>query len=68
MGLGWTQEWLSRVTGERITEFNSTVNSTIASSELYFPLDGGQKIFVDATHDTIVSILHRVGSDYSEQR
>ena len=56
------------MTGERITEFNSTVNSTIASSELYFPLDGGQKIFVDATHDTIVSILHRVGSDYSEQR
>lgn len=56
MGLGWVQEWISRVSGERITEFNSTTNSSIVTSDTYFPL-GTQDIYVDATHDTIISAV-----------
>lgn len=55
MGLGWVQEWISRVEGKRITAFNSTTNSTL-HDERFFPLEG-QSIYVDATHDTIVRLL-----------
>lgn len=54
MGLGWAQEFLARVTKTAITEFNSSTNASY-HTEQYFPLRNGQNIFVDATHDTIVS-------------
>lgn len=56
MGLGWAQEFLARVTKTAITEFNSTTNSSY-HTEQYFPLKNGQNIFVDATHDTIISAV-----------
>lgn len=51
---GWVQEWLARVTNTPITEFNSTTNSSYHTPDL-FPLD--QSIYVDATHDTIISAV-----------
>lgn len=53
MGIGWVQELVSRLTQTRITEFNTTVNGTIVSNPVTFPF--GQPIYVDATHDTVVS-------------
>lgn len=52
-GIGWVQELVSRLTQTRITEFASSVNGTIVSSNVTFPLS--QPIFVDATHDTVIS-------------
>ncbi|ORY55956.1 histidine phosphatase superfamily [Leucosporidium creatinivorum] len=54
LGLGWVQEWLARVTKQPIVEFNSTTNSSYHTTEL-FPLD--QALYVDATHDTIISAV-----------
>lgn len=54
VGLGWVSEWIARVTQTPITVFNSTTNSTWHTPR-YFPLD--QKIYVDATHDTIISAV-----------
>ncbi|KAI5475288.1 phytase [Pseudohyphozyma bogoriensis] len=54
LGLGWVQEWLARVTKMELTEFNSTTNASYHTPE-YFPLD--QNIYVDATHDTIISAV-----------
>lgn len=54
-GVGWAQELLSRLTQTRITSFDTSVNGSIVSSNLTFPLN--QPIFVDATHDTIISAV-----------
>ncbi|TFY65739.1 hypothetical protein EVG20_g5356 [Dentipellis fragilis] len=54
-GVGWVQELLSRLTQTRITNFDSSVNSTLASSNITFPLN--QPIYVDATHDIVVSSI-----------
>ncbi|KII93818.1 hypothetical protein PLICRDRAFT_36062 [Plicaturopsis crispa FD-325 SS-3] len=54
-GIGYVQELISRLTKTRITDFNTTLNSTIVGSNVTFPLD--QPIFVDATHDTIISAI-----------
>lgn len=53
LGMGWVQELVSRLTQTRITDFNTSVNQTIVSSETLFPLD--QPIYVDASHDTVMS-------------
>lgn len=52
-GAGYVQELVARLTKTPITEFNTTTNSTITNSNVTFPLD--QPIFVDATHDVIIS-------------
>lgn len=52
-GIGYVQELISRLSGERITSFETSVNGTIVSSNVTFPLN--QPIFVDASHDTIMS-------------
>ncbi|KAH7890476.1 histidine phosphatase superfamily [Phlebopus sp. FC_14] len=52
-GLGYVQELVSRLTQTRITTWNSTTNSTLDSNDITFPLD--QPIFVDATHDVVIS-------------
>lgn len=49
IGLGWVQEWLSRVTKTPLTSFDSSTNSSYHTKE-FFPLEGS--LFVDATHDT----------------
>ncbi|KAJ7766187.1 phosphoglycerate mutase-like protein [Mycena metata] len=54
-GIGWVQELASRLSQTRITEFATTVNSTIVGSNVTFPLS--QPIFVDATHDTVISAI-----------
>lgn len=52
-GIGWVEELVSRLTQTRITEFQSTMNATLDSSNVTFPLS--QPIFVDATHDTVIA-------------
>ncbi|GEM11073.1 phytase [Rhodotorula toruloides] len=54
LGKGWVQEWLARTLRQPLAEHNSSTNSTLHSSR-YFPLD--QNIYVDATHDTIISAV-----------
>ncbi|KAA1471725.1 phosphoglycerate mutase-like protein [Dentipellis sp. KUC8613] len=54
-GVGWVQELLSRLTRTRITNFDSSINSTLASSNITFPLN--QPIYVDATHDVVISSI-----------
>ncbi|THH09202.1 hypothetical protein EW146_g8750 [Bondarzewia mesenterica] len=54
-GIGWVQELISRLTKTRITTFDTSVNGTVVSSNISFPLD--QPIFVDATHDTVISAI-----------
>ncbi|KIK07420.1 hypothetical protein K443DRAFT_2294 [Laccaria amethystina LaAM-08-1] len=54
-GIGYVQELVSRLTQTRITEFNSSVNGTIVSNNVTFPLD--QPVFVDASHDTVLSSI-----------
>ena len=52
-GIGYVQELIARLTQTPITQFNTTTNSTITNSNVTFPLN--QPIFVDATHDVIIS-------------
>ncbi|KAJ7302728.1 acid phosphatase [Mycena albidolilacea] len=54
-GIGYVQELVSRLTKTRITDFNTTVNGSIVSSDVLFPF--GQPIYVDATHDTVISAI-----------
>lgn len=54
-GIGWVQELVSRLTQKPITTFTSSVNQTIVSNNITFPLL--QPIFVDATHDTVISTI-----------
>ncbi|KAJ6587368.1 histidine phosphatase superfamily [Mycena sp. CBHHK59/15] len=55
MGIGWVQELVSRLTETRITKFDTSVNGTVVSSNVTFPFR--QPIYVDATHDTVVSAI-----------
>lgn len=52
-GIGYVQEVVSRLTKTRISEFRNTVNSTVVTSNVTFPLT--QPIYVDATHDTVLT-------------
>ncbi|KAF7292081.1 Phosphoglycerate mutase-like protein [Mycena indigotica] len=54
-GIGYAQELLSRLTQTRITKFDTSINASIATNETLFPF--GQPIYVDATHDTIISAI-----------
>ncbi|KAF8212585.1 phosphoglycerate mutase-like protein, partial [Mycena galopus ATCC 62051] len=54
-GIGYVQELVSRLTQTRITDFDTTVNGSIVSSDVLFPF--GQPIYVDATHDTVISSI-----------
>nr|XP_031863805.1 uncharacterized protein CI109_000447 [Kwoniella shandongensis]KAA5530877.1 hypothetical protein CI109_000447 [Kwoniella shandongensis] len=54
MGIGWVQETVSRLTQTRLTEFNSTTNSTF-HNDVQFPLD--HPLYVDFTHDTQFALL-----------
>lgn len=52
-GIGYVQELVSRLTKTRITKFDTSVNRTLVESNVTFPFD--QPIYVDATHDVIIS-------------
>jgi hypothetical protein len=54
-GIGYVQELVSRLTKQTITSFDSAVNQSIVTNPALFPLD--QPIFVDATHDTVLSTI-----------
>ncbi|KAF9070401.1 phosphoglycerate mutase-like protein [Rhodocollybia butyracea] len=54
-GIGWVEELVSRLTQTRITTPRSSTNQTIVGSNVTFPLF--QPIFVDATHDTVISAI-----------
>ncbi|KAG2350244.1 phosphoglycerate mutase-like protein [Suillus weaverae] len=55
LGLGYVQELVSRLTHTPINVWNSSTNSTLDSSNITFPLN--QPIYVDATHDTVISSI-----------
>ncbi|KAJ3765459.1 acid phosphatase [Lentinula raphanica] len=50
-GIGWVQELVARLTQTPITTFDTTTNETIVTFPLYQP------IYVDATHDTVISAI-----------
>ena len=52
-GIGYVSEFISRLTRTRITNFDTSVNGSIVSSEILFPFD--QPIYVDASHDTVIT-------------
>lgn len=52
-GIGYVQELVARLTQKPITTFDSAVNKSIVTNKALFPLN--QPIFVDATHDTVLS-------------
>ncbi|KAG1757693.1 histidine phosphatase superfamily [Suillus lakei] len=54
-GLGYVQELVARLTHTPISVWNSSTNSTLDSSNITFPLN--QPIYVDATHDTVISSI-----------
>lgn len=56
LGKGWVQEWLARVTDTPISTFDTTTNTSYHSKQ-YFPLQDKQSLFVDATHDTVISAV-----------
>lgn len=53
-GIGYVQELVSRLTKTPISTFDSAVNKSIVTNPTLFPLD--QPIFVDATHDSVISM------------
>ncbi|KZT30678.1 phosphoglycerate mutase-like protein [Neolentinus lepideus HHB14362 ss-1] len=55
MGLGWVSEVVARLTQTRTTEPFAETNVTLNSNPVTFPLN--QPIYVDATHDTIISAI-----------
>ncbi|KAF8167786.1 histidine phosphatase superfamily [Crassisporium funariophilum] len=55
-GIGYVQELVSRLTQTRITEFKSSVNASLVTNPVTFPLD--QPIFVDVSHDTVMSTVY----------
>ncbi|KAA1075154.1 hypothetical protein PGT21_030059 [Puccinia graminis f. sp. tritici] len=55
IGKGWVEELVSRLTQQPIQNFDSSTNSTLDSNPVTFPLD--QPIYVDATHDTVISCI-----------
>ncbi|KAF8998408.1 histidine phosphatase superfamily [Cyathus striatus] len=54
-GIGYVEELVSRLTQTPITTPRSTVNVTLASNNVTFPLN--QPIYVDASHDTAMSTI-----------
>ncbi|TFK56976.1 phosphoglycerate mutase-like protein [Heliocybe sulcata] len=54
IGLGWVGEMVSRLTQTPITGAFAEVNTTLMNN-ITFPLN--QPIYVDATHDTIISAI-----------
>ncbi|WWC71201.1 uncharacterized protein I206_105154 [Kwoniella pini CBS 10737] len=53
-GAGWVQELTSRLTKTRLTEFNSTTNSSF-HNDIQFPLN--DPLYVDFCHDTQFALL-----------
>ncbi|KAH9898095.1 phosphoglycerate mutase-like protein [Cubamyces lactineus] len=54
-GIGYVQELVARLTQTPLTEFSTSLNGTLDGSNVTFPLN--QPIFVDATHDTVISVI-----------
>jgi hypothetical protein len=61
-GIGYVQELVSRLTKTLITNFDTSVNSTIVNNTVLFPLD--QPIYVDASHDTILTASEHCFSSF----
>nr|ADW23572.1 acid phosphatase [uncultured organism] len=54
-GIGYVQELVARLTKTPLSTFDNTVNSTLDGNNITFPVD--QPIYVDATHDTVISTI-----------
>ncbi|KAI8980706.1 histidine phosphatase superfamily [Trametes punicea] len=54
-GIGYVQELIARLTQTPLTEFSTSLNGTLDGSNVTFPLN--QPIYVDATHDTVISTI-----------
>ncbi|TFK56975.1 phosphoglycerate mutase-like protein [Heliocybe sulcata] len=55
MGLGWVSELVARLTQTQPTEAFAETNATLNSNPATFPVN--QPIYVDATHDTVISAI-----------
>ncbi|KAI0778487.1 phosphoglycerate mutase-like protein [Trametes elegans] len=54
-GIGYVQELVARLTQTPLTEFATNLNVTLDNNNITFPLN--QPIYVDATHDTVISTI-----------
>ncbi|KAI0361287.1 phosphoglycerate mutase-like protein [Trametes cingulata] len=54
-GIGYVQQLVARLTQTPLTEFATSLNATLDGNNVTFPLN--QPIFVDATHDTVISTI-----------
>ncbi|OBZ79577.1 3-phytase B [Grifola frondosa] len=54
-GIGYVQELVARLTQTPLTVFDTTLNATLDGNNVTFPLH--QPIYVDATHDTVISTI-----------
>ncbi|EIW64306.1 phosphoglycerate mutase-like protein [Trametes versicolor FP-101664 SS1] len=54
-GIGYVQQLVSRLTQTPLTNFDTSLNSTLDGNNVTSPLT--QPIYVDATHDTVISTI-----------
>ncbi|KAI0652160.1 phosphoglycerate mutase-like protein [Trametes meyenii] len=54
-GIGYVQQLVARLTQTPLTEFATNLNATLDGNNVTFPLN--QPIYVDATHDTVISTI-----------
>ncbi len=52
-GIGYVQELVARLTQTPLIDFSTGVNRTLDESNVTFPFN--QPIYVDASHDTVIS-------------
>ncbi|POW02248.1 hypothetical protein PSTT_12010 [Puccinia striiformis] len=55
LGAGWTEELLARLTQIAPSVGKTSINITLDADPVTFPLD--QSIYVDATHDTVITAV-----------
>lgn len=63
-GAGWVNEMLARLTNKPWDDsLQTSENTTVNSDPSRFPTDAGQRVFVDFTHDSILtSVLAALGT------
>ena len=64
-GIGYVQELVARLTQTPLTDFSKGLNRTLDESNVTFPLN--QPIYIDATHDTVISTSQLVPSSGSSR-
>ncbi|KAI0348404.1 phosphoglycerate mutase-like protein [Trametopsis cervina] len=55
LGTGYIQELVARLTQTPLTSFNTSTNSTLNGNNVTFPLDQPMQVYLDFTHDIVIS-------------